>query len=308
MPFALTCPTCHVYLDALGIEARVCERCAVVYRRERRIWRFLTGEGEAAVRSFTERYSMVRRDEGRCMVDAVRLEGLPFRGFSRKHAREWFVRSRSFEALVRRVVEPLKRKRHRKKLQILDLGSGVGWLANRLARWGHDVAAIDIVTDDFGLGVHRHYRAPFLSVQADFERLPFASATVDLAIFNASFHYARDGGRALSEALRVLAVGGRVVIMDSPIYRDGSSGDAMVRERERAFERRYGLRGGSVPSDGFLTYDMLEGMKGAFALKWALHQPWYGLRWWAKPHVARLRKLREPAQFKLVVGQRLGES
>jgi hypothetical protein len=39
-----------------------------------------------------------------------------------------------------------------------------------------------------------------------------------------------------------------------------------------------------------------------------MHQPWYGLRWWAKPHIARLRGSREPAQFKLVVGQRLGES
>jgi hypothetical protein len=42
--------------------------------------------------------------------------------------------------------------------------------------------------------------------------------------------------------LRVLAPRGRVVIMDSPMYRDHSSGLAMVREREEAFERPYGFR------------------------------------------------------------------
>jgi hypothetical protein len=39
------------------------------------------------------------------------------------------------------------------------------------------------------------------------------------------------------------------------------------------------------------------------ALRWEIFEPWYGVRWWLKPWVARLRGLREPARLKLVVGR-----
>jgi SAM-dependent methyltransferase len=307
MSIALACPSCHADLTVVRTDERACERCAKRYRCDRGIWGFLTEGRRDTVRQFAARYSTVRRDEGRYLIDPGKLQALPFRGPSRKHRYEWSVRARSFEALIRRVIAPLERT-GAPKSKILDLGSGVGWLAYRLALRGHEVAAVDVLDDDFGLGVHRHYGCRFVSVHAEFDRLPFAGGTADVVIYNASFHYAADPVGTLGEALRVLARGGRLVIMDSPLYRQRASGAAMVRERTEDFARKYGLRPVPDASEGFLTHDGLAGLERSLGVRWELSQPWYGVRWWYRPWWARLRGRREPAEFKLIVGRRIDPS
>jgi SAM-dependent methyltransferase len=263
---------------------------------------------EEFFRDFVDRYEAVRIGEGRGLESGAHLRALPFRDRSRKRRYEWYIRSQSYRTFLRSVVQPAERA-SRQRLRVLDLGSGVGWLAYRLALRGHEVAAVDLVMNDFdGLGAHHHYDRAFLSIQAEFERLPFGDRTVDLIIYNASFHYATDYVVTLAEALRVLALGGRVVIMDSPIYRQPASGAAMVREREDEIERLYRFKGPKgTRTEGFLTYDRLAALEGALGLRWAFLQPWYGLRWTLKPWGARLRGWREPARFKLVVGLRARE-
>jgi len=162
-----------------------------------------------------------------------------------------------------------------------------------------------VVVNDFdGLGVHRHYDRALLAVQAEFDRLPFRQGSVDVVIYNASFHYSSSYRRTLEEALRVLTGAGRLVIMDSPIYSDASSGRTMVRERDEVFERQYGLRGNLVRTEGFLTYDRLGALGADLALRFELFEPWRGIRWWLKPWSARLLGRREPARFQIVVGRR----
>jgi SAM-dependent methyltransferase len=289
-------------LLALDEDAQSCARCGVVYRREDGIWRML-GEGrEQAFHEFVTQYETVRTAEARRVQDPEHLRALPFRDRSRQRSYEWRIRARSYRALLTRVVGPLEAASPGPR-KILDVGSGVGWLAYRLALRGHDVAAIDLVTNDFdGMGLHRHYDRGFTSLQAEFDRVPFQDGSVDLVIYNASFHYAADYVATLREALRVLAPDGRIVIMDTPIYRDGTSGERMVQERDRSFERRHGFRG--VHAEGFLTDDRLAALGDELALRWELFEPWYGVRWWLKPWIARVRGTREPARFKLVVGRR----
>jgi SAM-dependent methyltransferase len=284
-----------------------CRQCGVTYRRSEGIWRLLAAGRQEALREFIRQYEAVRIAEGRRTQDATHLRALPFRDLSRKRRAEWAMRSRSLRCLIRRVIQPLECNRAG-PLTILDLGSGVGWLAYRLALRGHRVMAVDVATNDFdGLGVHRHYDRAFLSVQAEFDRLPIDGQSADVVIYNAAFHYAFDYVTALHEAMRVLAPRGRLVIMDSPIYRDPSSGVAMVREREDAFERAYGFRGNAIDTEGFLTVDRLGELGREAALRWEIFEPWYGVRWWLKPWVARLRGLREPARHKLIVGRRRDE-
>jgi SAM-dependent methyltransferase len=307
MPWALACPSCRTPLAPTSSGERWCPRCEVGYRSTAGVWRLLAAGREEFIREFVQQYETVRSSEGRRVEGPNHLRALPFRDLSRKRPHEWAIRARSFETLLRCVVKPFELASG-KRLRILDLGSGLGWLAYRLARRGHQVAAVDIVLNDFdGLGVHRHYDELFVSVQAEFDHLPFGDQSVDLAIYNASFHYAFDYVSTLREALRVLAAGGRAVIMDTPIYRDPSSGAAMVREREEAFEAKFGFRGDTPRREGFLTYDKLNRLADNLALEWQLIEPWYGLRWWLKPLFARFRRLREPARFKLVVGCRAGE-
>ena len=71
-------------------------------------------------------------------------------------------------------------------------------------------------------------------------------------------HYSTDYVRTLGEALRVLRPGGRIVIMDSPIYRHDKSGRQMVAERHADFEQRFGTRSDSVASIEYLTNSMLD--------------------------------------------------
>src|SRR5581483_9930499 len=85
--------------------------------------------------------------------------------------------------------------------------------------------------------------------------------------------YSTDYGVTLREALRVLSPQGIVVIMDSPVYRQASSGAQMVRERAGAFERSYGFRSDSVPAEHFLTMGRLAELAHDLALQWRTCTP-----------------------------------
>ena len=205
----LACSSCRATLTVTDADERVCSACKATYRRKDGIWRMLAEGRSEAFRTFIEQYESVRQAEGRRVQDPEHLRALPFRDLSRKRVSEWAIRARSFEALVRSVVEPLE-SRAEGPLRVLDLGCGLGWLAYRLALRGHDVAAVNLLVNDFdGLGVCRHYGRALLAVQAEFDRLPFGDASVDLVVYGASLHYAQDYASTLREALRVLAPDGR---------------------------------------------------------------------------------------------------
>ena len=105
-----------------------------------------------------------------------------------------------------------------------------------------------------GVGAHRRSDAAFVSVQAEFDRLPFPSGLVDLVVFNASLHYSADYLATLREALRVLRPGGTVTIVDSPVRRDARSGQQMVTEREASFPLCFGF-----PPNGSIRPPPVEG-------------------------------------------------
>jgi hypothetical protein len=127
---------------------------------------------------------------------------------------------------------------------------------------------------------------------------------MDVAIFNASFHYAEDYKAVLTEALRVLTAHGPLVIMDTPVYRDPASGAAMVREREADFTARYGTPSNALASRNFVTYELMAELGQTLGIEWDHLVPNYGLRWKMRPWLARRRGGREPAEFGLWVGAR----
>jgi SAM-dependent methyltransferase len=288
-------------LDAAHLR---CSNDDVVFEQRDGIWRFLTPEREAHFAQFTSEYQQVREAEGRGSIAAAYYRALPFADLSGRFTTDWSIRARSFDTLSKKVLQPLERAAHR-PLLIVDLGAGNGWLSYRLAQRGHRVAAIDLLTNpQDGLGVHIHYDAAFTPVQAEFDRLPFDAAQFDLAIFNASLHYAVDYTTTLREALRVLQPGGQIVVLDSPVYRSGESGAQMVREREAAFTEAYGFPSNALPSENYLTDQRLSDLTEALPVRWQFIQPFYGWHWRLRPLWARLRGRREPARFAVIVGQR----
>lgn len=189
-------------------------------------------------------------------------------------------------------------------LRVLDLGAGNGWLSNRLAERGHSVTAVDLLADPLdGLGAARHYATKFAPLQAEFDHLPVASSQIDLAVFNASLHYSTDYTSTLGETLRVLRPHGTLVILDSPMYVDPTSGARMVQERQARFQTTYGFASNALPSEHFLTRAKLDQLSSQLNLSWTLHQPALDLRSRLSRTVGGLRARREPARFPVIVGR-----
>lgn len=302
--FTLACPRCGAPVERNTADAVRCPQDGSVYRRVDGIWRFLAPERLTELYPFIREYETVRQAEGRGMDDPAYYRALPFRDKSGRFATDWRIRAKSFQALIKQVVIPMEGKRAA-PLQVLDLGAGNGWLANRLALRGHHVAAIDLLTNSYdGLGAYRHYRASLSPIQAEFNALPLAPKQADLAIFNGSLHYAPDYEMTLAEALRVLRAEGRLVIMDSPVYHDPHSGEQMVQEREARFRQAYGFPSNVLGSENYVTFDRLDELARRLDLAWQLYQPFYGWRWALRPWKARLLGRREPATFLLAVGRR----
>jgi SAM-dependent methyltransferase len=295
-----TCPRCRGPLEQTAPDVLFCPADDLCFQRAGGIWRFLLPERAPAFERFTQEYETIRRGEGRGSRDAAFYRALPHRDLSGKMTADWRIRAASFDTLLQKVIRPAGRP-----LSILDLGAGNGWLSNRLAGLGHPVAAVDLLTNDFdGLGCFSFYGAVFTPLQAEFDRLPYPDGSLDLAVFNASLHYSVDIQATLREALRVLAPGGQIVVMDSPVYREAASGEEMVRERERAFSRRFGFPSNALPSQNYLTYAGLQALEAALGICWRILTPFYGLGWLLKPLKARLLARREAAKFHLIVGKK----
>ena len=301
------CPRCRTPLDRTTPDRFTCPRDGLEFWKVDGIWRFLLPESEAHYSRFIRDYESVRRSEGRGSSSSDYYRALPFKDLSGRFSSDWKIRGRSFKVLVNQVLTRLQSPLER-ALRILDLGAGNGWLSNRLAAQGDRVIAVDLlVNEQDGLGAWKYYEHSFTPVQAEFNHLPVMDRFADAVIFNASFHYSEDYTETLKEALRVLSLEGRIVIMDSPLYRRNSSGEEMVREREAQFLEKYGFSSDHLESENFLTYARLKELAQQLNLTWKVITPFYGLGWTMRPLVAGVLRRREPARFRLVVGKKQGQ-
>jgi SAM-dependent methyltransferase len=253
---------------------------------------------------FVREYTTVRRAEGWGSADPTYYRALPYRDLTGRFSEIWRIRAASFELFLERVVEPLERERTR-PLKIVDIGAGSGWLADRLARRGHWVAAIDVLEDPLdGLGAIHRYSRDVQPVLAEFDHLPLPAGTLDAAVFNAAFHYSTDYATTLRETLRVLQPRGTLVILDSPMYSDPNSGARMVQEREARFLKTYGFSSAAVPSEHYLTSKRLDDLAKDVGLTWQVHWPRLDVRIALSRKMNGLRARREPARFPVIVGTR----
>ncbi len=303
-PIQFVCVRCRSPLEALTPNELRCPQDDLRFKRLGDIWRFLPPERAEHFARFLADYEKVRQLEGRGSDDPAFYRELPFTDLTGKFAENWRIRARSYVSFLQQVLAPLHKQLWR-PLRVLDLGAGNGWLSNRLTQLGHKSVAVDILTNGYdGLGAARHYPDPFDLVQAEFQHLPFPDGDFDLAVFNASLHYAESYEQTLAEALRVLTEAGLLVVLDSPVYHDPESGKKMVQERETYFTQAFGFPSDALESEHFLTFRRLEELAARLQITWKIIRPRYGLKWRLKPLLARLRGAREPAKFLLLVGKR----
>jgi ubiquinone/menaquinone biosynthesis C-methylase UbiE/uncharacterized protein YbaR (Trm112 family) len=301
--FPLACPRCRGELQLINSDSAVCEADDLRFERLDGIWRFVLPDRRAYFDQFIRDYEAVRRGEERGADSAAYYRALPYHDLSGKRSADWRIRAASYRAFSKQVLGVMGAQ-NAQPLTILDLGAGNCWLSYRMARLGHMVGAVDLTTNEFdGLACHRFYDADFTPIEAEFDHLPILDRSIDLIVFNASLHYSENYEATLSESLRALKQGGRLVIIDSPIYHRPDSGRQMVAERESEFIQRFGFPSNALRNENYLTYERLEDLKKKLNLTWKFLTPNYGLRWKLRPIKARLLGKREPASFQIVVGR-----
>lgn len=95
--------------------------------------------------------------------------------------------------------------------RLLDVGCGAGLALRLAADRGADVAGLDAAN---GMLVHARRRVPGATIAlGDLECLPFDDDTFEAVTGLNSFQYAADPVRALQEARRVAAPGGRILAL-----------------------------------------------------------------------------------------------
>ncbi len=102
-------------------------------------------------------------------------------------------------------------------MRVADLGCGEGYLTVETSRWARTVVGVDrspaVLARARALAQRR--RATNITwKRGELEKLPLASGRYDLALLSQALHHAVDSARAIGEAVRVLAPGGRVLILD----------------------------------------------------------------------------------------------
>ena len=107
-------------------------------------------------------------------------------------------------------------------LVIADLGAGEGTFALLLAACARRVIAVDTSARMIEVGREQARRNGVENVefrQGDMEEVPIGAGEVDLVFFSQSLHHALHPARALAEAARILAPGGRIVVLDLARHR-----------------------------------------------------------------------------------------
>ena len=293
------CPECRADLVETGAERFACAHCGRVFDRRGGVWRFLSAARVARLEPFVRQYRIVRQREGRRPSAPDYYRRLPTVASTDPHARDWKVRRETYHHLLGHVMAAGAMPLH-----VLDLGAGSGWLSHRLTALGHRAVAVDAIDDEVdGLGAARHYQTGFPTVQADFDALPFAPEQFDLVVFNGSLHYAADTAATLERAHRVLAPGGALVVMDSPMFRADGDGSAMLGAALQRFMQQCGCTGVFHPGEGYLTFSRLAGIAEKLALRPHFVPSRGPLGWRLRRGVARVRLRRAPAAFGLWVAR-----
>lgn len=107
-------------------------------------------------------------------------------------------------------------------LVVADLGAGEGAFALLLAQRARKVIAVDSSAKMIEVGREQAQRHGVKNIDyrlGDMEEVPIGHGEVDLVFFSQSLHHALHPERALFEAARILAPGGRVVILDLAKHR-----------------------------------------------------------------------------------------
>src|SRR5687767_1009465 len=169
------------------------------------VWPLLQSHFQATAATPEGRADDARLEE----VRRVRKENFDEHGADDE--RRQIVPGRSWAAWARALAHLLP------PMVVADLGCGEGYLTIETARWARSVVAIDksdAVLERARELARRRRVANITWKTGDLARLPLKDATVDVALLSQALHHAERPAAAMSEAVRILRPGGRVLVLD----------------------------------------------------------------------------------------------
>jgi len=210
------------------------------------IWDLTLESRRDTLDAFATAYAKVRVAEHRELT-AAEVRSLPSINPSHPLSGMWSQRAASFERFKNAVADEAPGR-------LVDIGAGCGWLSAAMTVNGWSAAAVDVTVDGGdGLEAALHHDAKLFLARAEMAALPFASNSIDLAVFNASLHYAGSVRAALTEAQRVVRPGGLVAVLDSPVFNKPEAGHKMVEEFERHSREQLGVDAAPLEGPGFVS-------------------------------------------------------
>ncbi len=183
---------------------------------------------------FEKNYLALRDHEGRVYSDSI-LKDLPYVPETHLLKNEWAVRQTSMEWLI----SYLKKKKETPS--ILEIGSGNGWLSNRMAvSLDAEVVAMDVNEHELLQGA-RVFDVPTLNfVYGDIFTVTLPTPCVDIVVLAGSIQYFPDLKKLIHRLLSLLTLHGEIHLIDSPIYRSPASAKA-ARARSMEYFRSAGF-------------------------------------------------------------------
>jgi len=228
LPTYVRCPACRDELDG----ALTCRGCGRAYAVEEGIPRLLdpTAPGLAAKLRELEAWPVLAREQRWYEADDRVDAALPYLNSELGwEDRAWGATEHGFRLLLE-VVRPGDR--------VLEIGAAKSWAAQHLLPRGCEYVACDLLVDPIiGLGRGSFFErraVPYLRIQADGERLPFADGSFDVAFCVATLHHALDLPAMVRELARVTRRGGSVAALNEGTKAPYVSGANPEQEREKA--------------------------------------------------------------------------
>ncbi len=176
---------------------------------------------------FGELYLKIRKKECRLYSD-VEVVQLPVIPPEHLHAKEWEIRKRSSQQLIRYFI------RQKKTMEILEVGCGNGWLSAKLAAipsnyvTGIDINHAEIIQAKRVFKKMKNLRFEYGDIlQNTLQDLQF-----DRIVFAASIQYFSSFQKIIQKALSLLRLNGEIHIMDSHFYKPTEIEAARLRTRE----------------------------------------------------------------------------
>jgi ubiquinone/menaquinone biosynthesis C-methylase UbiE len=95
-------------------------------------------------------------------------------------------------------------------LNILDIGSGGGWIKNKLS--DKNITLVDLSYKNLSIIKNNDQNRPGFYLVADAHGLPFKDESFDIIIISEVLEHLNNPGLAISNAFRVLKKGGKIII------------------------------------------------------------------------------------------------